>query len=64
MHGNTEPGDAVHSRGAEPEKMLTMNFDATTWQEARRGLETAVALHRDDPNVTLIDLGYRLRTSL
>jgi endonuclease G len=44
--------------------MLTMiNTDPTTWRAARRALEKAIALHLDDPNVSLVDLGFRLRSS-
>lgn len=38
-------------------------FDAKTWKRARRALEKAVQLHLDDPNVSHIDLGCRIRTS-
>jgi soluble lytic murein transglycosylase len=38
-------------------------FDAKTWRKARRALERAVMLHLDDPNVSHIDLGFRMRSS-
>jgi len=40
-----------------------ITFDAKTWRQARRALEKAVQLHLADPNVSHIDLGYRIRTS-
>jgi len=40
-----------------------MKIDSTTWREARRALEKAAALYLDDPNVSLIDLGFRTRSS-
>ncbi|MDZ7343249.1 MAG: transglycosylase SLT domain-containing protein [candidate division KSB1 bacterium] len=40
-----------------------LKIDATIWQVARRALEKAVALYFDDPNVSHIDLGYRILTS-
>jgi soluble lytic murein transglycosylase len=42
--------------------MIT-NIDSTTWRSARRALETAITLHLNDPNVSHIDLGFRLRSS-
>ncbi|MDZ7288912.1 MAG: lytic transglycosylase domain-containing protein [candidate division KSB1 bacterium] len=39
------------------------NIDPKTWRAARRALEKALALHLDDPNVSLIDLGFRTRSS-
>lgn len=38
-------------------------IDPNSWRAARRALEKAVTLHLDDPNVTLIDLGFRTRSS-
>ncbi|MGH7596251.1 MAG: lytic transglycosylase domain-containing protein [bacterium] len=38
-------------------------IESTTWRAGRRALEKALALYLDDPNVTLVDLGFRLRTS-
>lgn len=39
------------------------NIDSKTWRTARHALEKAMALYLDDPNVSHIDLGYRIRTS-
>lgn len=38
-------------------------LNTKTWRQARRALEKAAQLHLDDPNVSHIDLGYRIRTS-
>jgi Transglycosylase SLT domain len=38
-------------------------IDSTTWRAGRRAVERAHALYLDDPNVTLVDLGFRMRTS-
>ena len=38
-------------------------IDKTTWRAAKRALERAIALHLDDPNVSLTDLGFRTRSS-
>ena len=35
-----------------------MEIETQNWERAQQALERAVALHLDDPNVTLIDLGY------
>jgi hypothetical protein len=35
------------------------NMDVKTWSAARRALEKAVTLYVDDPNVSLVDLGFR-----
>lgn len=40
-----------------------MEIEAKIWEAAHRALERGVALYLEDPNVTLIDLGYRLHTS-
>jgi hypothetical protein len=42
---------------------LMSNIDSKTWRTARRALEKAIELYLDDPNVSHIDLGYRIRTS-
>jgi len=36
-----------------------MYIASTTWRAARRALEKAAALYLEDPNVSLIDLGFR-----
>jgi len=38
-------------------------IESTTWRAGRRTLERALALYLDDPNVTLIDLGFRMHAS-
>jgi soluble lytic murein transglycosylase len=38
-------------------------IDSTTWRAGRRALERAFALYLDDPNVTLVDLGFRRHAS-
>ncbi len=38
-------------------------IDSTTWRAGRRALERALSFYLDDPNVTLVDLGFRMRTS-
>lgn len=37
-----------------------MHIDSTTWRRARRALEKAIALFCSDPNVSHLDLGYRI----
>ncbi len=44
-------------------KNAMTTLDAKTWRQARLALENAVQLHLDDPNVSHIDLGYRIRTT-
>lgn len=38
-------------------------IDSTTWRAGRRALERALPLYLDNPNVTLVDLGFRMCTS-
>ena len=38
--------------------------DSATWEAGRAALAKAVALHIDDPNVSLIDLGFRCGNTL
>jgi len=40
-----------------------LKIDPTTWRAARYALDKAVALYLDDPNVSLIDLGFRAQAS-
>lgn len=40
-----------------------MEIEDPNWEQAQRALERAVTLHLEDPNVTLIDLGYRRHTA-
>jgi hypothetical protein len=40
-----------------------MNIDAKTMETANEALNRAVSLHLRDPNVSLIDLGWRIRDS-
>ncbi|MCI0698793.1 lytic transglycosylase domain-containing protein [candidate division KSB1 bacterium] len=40
-----------------------INLDPTTWRVGRRALERALSLYLDDPNVALIDLGFRKSAS-
>lgn len=40
-----------------------MEIEAQNWERAQQALERAVALYLDDPNVTLIDLGYCRHTA-
>ncbi|MGH7491873.1 MAG: transglycosylase SLT domain-containing protein [bacterium] len=38
------------------------SLDAATWRAARRALDKAVALYLNDPNVSHVDLGRRIRS--
>jgi soluble lytic murein transglycosylase len=54
----------VCTRKTKPsQKQRMTSIDSTTWRAARRALEKAVALYLDDPNVALIDLGFRAGSS-
>ena len=42
---------------------LIKNIKSTIWQKAQQALEKAITLYLIDPNVSLIDLGFRMRSS-